>query len=95
LAQRKCQRTFIEQTNHQAKSDFGWDEIQTTKYRAWQHRLALTILAAWFIAEAKLDWAINFARDPALLASTKSMFYRLYPRLMFALCGVQVCPCLN
>ena len=67
LAQRKCQRSFIEQTNREAKSDFGWDEIQTTKYRAWQHHLALTILAAWFIAETKLDWAIEFARDPALL----------------------------
>lgn len=67
LAQRKCQRSFIEQANREAKSDFGWDEIQTTKYRAWQHHLALTILAAWFIAETKLDWAIEFARDPALL----------------------------
>jgi len=67
LAQRKCQRSFVEQTNREAKSDFGWDEIQTTKYRAWQHHLALTILAAWFIAETKLDWAIAFARDPALL----------------------------
>ena len=67
LAQRKCQRSFIEQANREAKSDFGWDEIQTTKYRAWQHHLALTILAAWFIAETKLDWAIAFARDPVLL----------------------------
>jgi hypothetical protein len=30
--------------------------------------LALTILAAWFIAETKLDWAIRFERDPDLLA---------------------------
>ena len=68
LAQRKCQRAFVEQTNREAKSDFGWDEIQTTKYLAWQHHLALTILAAWFIAETKRDWADQFARDPALLA---------------------------
>jgi SRSO17 transposase len=68
LAQRKCQRSFVEQTNREAKSDFGWDEIQTTKYLAWHHHLALTILAAWFIAETKLDWADTFARDPALLA---------------------------
>ena len=67
LAHRKCQRSFIEQANRDAKSEFGWDEIQTTNYRAWQHHLALTILAAWFIAETKLDWAIDFARDPALL----------------------------
>jgi SRSO17 transposase len=64
LARRKCQRFFIERTNQDAKSEFGWDEIQTTKYLAWEHHLALTILAAWFIAETKLDWARDFARDP-------------------------------
>lgn len=68
LAQRKGQRSFIEHANRDAKSDFGWDEIQTTNYRAWQQHLALTILAAWFIAETKRDWALDFARDPALLA---------------------------
>jgi len=68
LATRKCQRFFIERANQDAKSELGWDEIQTTKFLAWQHHLALTILAAWFIAETKLDWAIRFARDPDLLA---------------------------
>jgi len=68
LARRKCQRFFIERTNQDAKSEFGWDEIQTTKYLAWEHHLALTILAAWFIAETKLDWLRDFARDPDLLA---------------------------
>ncbi len=68
LARRKCQRFFIERTNQDSKSEFGWDEIQTTKYLSWQHHLALTILTAWFIAETKLDWAAQFARDPALLA---------------------------
>lgn len=68
LARRKCQRFFIERTNQEAKSDFGWDEIQTTKYLAWEHHLALNILAAWFIAETKLDWAITYRRDPQLLA---------------------------
>jgi SRSO17 transposase len=67
LARRKCQRFFIERTNQEAKSDFGWDEIQTTKYLAWEHHLALNILAAWFIAETKLDWAITYAHDEALL----------------------------
>jgi len=68
LATRKCQRFFIERANQDAKSELGWDEIQTTKFLAWQHHLALTMLAAWFIAETKLDWAIQFARDPDLLA---------------------------
>jgi SRSO17 transposase len=68
LAKQKCQRFFIERSNQDAKSEFGWDEIQTTKYLAWVHHLALTILAAWFIAETKLDWARDFARSPDLLA---------------------------
>jgi SRSO17 transposase len=67
LARRKCQRFFIERTNQEAKSDFGWDEIQTTKYLAWEHHLALNIMAAWFIAETKLDWTITYARDETLL----------------------------
>ena len=28
----------------------------------------MTILAAWFIAETRLDWMKRFAQDPALLA---------------------------
>ncbi len=71
LAKRKCQRFFIERANQDATSEFGWDEIQTTKYLAWEHHLALTILAAWFIAETKLDWAREFARDPDLLARSE------------------------
>jgi SRSO17 transposase len=67
LAQQKCQRFFIERANQDAKSEFGWDEIQTTKYLAWQHHLALTILAAWFIAETKLDWTLDYERDEDLL----------------------------
>jgi SRSO17 transposase len=68
MAQRKSQRFFIERANQEAKSDLGWDEFQAIKYRAWEHHLALTILASWFITETKLDWAQQFARDPQLLA---------------------------
>lgn len=67
MAQRKSQRFFIERTNQDAKSELGWDEFQAIKYRAWQHHLALTILASWFVTETKLDWAQQFARDPHLL----------------------------
>lgn len=66
LAWLKCQRYFIERANQDAKSELGWDEFQAQKYRAWEHELALTVLASWFIAETKLDWARQFARDPAL-----------------------------
>ena len=67
MALRKSQRFFIERSNQDAKSEFGWDEFQATKFRAWEHQLALTILAQWFIAETRLDWQDEYARDPELL----------------------------
>ena len=67
LARRKSQRYFIEHDNQNAKSEYGWDEFQTTRLLAWEHQLALTILAAWFVAQIKLDWADEHERDPALL----------------------------
>jgi SRSO17 transposase len=45
MALRKSQRYFIERDHQEAKSDFGWDEIQTITWLAWQHQLAMTILA--------------------------------------------------
>jgi SRSO17 transposase len=68
LAARKMQRALIECANRDAKSDLGWDEFQARKWLAWEHNLALTILASWFIAETRLDWERDATRDPALLA---------------------------
>jgi SRSO17 transposase len=68
MAQRKSYRYFIERSNQDAKSELGWDEFQATKYQAWEHQLALTILASWFVAETRLDWATRFERDPNLLS---------------------------
>jgi predicted Co/Zn/Cd cation transporter (cation efflux family) len=67
LAWWKCQRYFIERSNQDAKSELGWDELQAQKYRAWEHHLALTVLASWFVAQTKYEWARNYVRDPALL----------------------------
>ena len=67
LACRQSQRYFVERSNQDAKSEYGWDEFQATKLLAWEHQLALTIMAAWFIAQTKLDWAKQYAHDPALL----------------------------
>jgi SRSO17 transposase len=67
MAWRKTHRYLIERSNQDAKSEIGWDEFQARKYRAWVHQLALTILAAWFIAETRLDWMERFKQDPALL----------------------------
>lgn len=68
MAWRKSHRYFIERSNQDAKSEFGWDEFQAIKYRAWEHQLALTILASWFITQTQLDWAARYQRDPHLLA---------------------------
>jgi SRSO17 transposase len=68
MAQRKSQRYFIERSIQDAKSELGWDEFQATKFRAWEHQLAMTILASWFITHTRLDWADRFERDPDLLA---------------------------
>lgn len=67
MAWRKTHRYLIERSNQDAKGEFGWDEFQARKYRAWEHQLALTILASWFVAETRLDWVLRFEQDPALL----------------------------
>lgn len=66
LAWAKCQRFFIEVSNREAKSDAGWDELRAQKYQAWEHQLALSCLATWFIAQTKLDWRKEHPRDPEL-----------------------------
>lgn len=63
----KCQRYFVERSNQDAKSEAGWDELVARKYRAWEHHLALTVLASWFVAQTKWEWAQTYARDPELL----------------------------
>ena len=72
MAQHKSQRYFIERSNQDAKSELGWDEFQAIKYRAWEHHLAFTILASWFITETRLDWARDHPRDPFLLERYES-----------------------
>ena len=67
LAYRKCQRYFVERSLQDAKSELGMADFQALKYRAWEHHLALTILASWFIAETRLDWAEEFPPDAQLL----------------------------
>jgi len=66
LAWLKCVRHFVERANQDAKSETGWDDFQAQKYRAWEHQLALTILATWFIAQTKYEWAHTHPQDPQL-----------------------------
>lgn len=67
MATRKTGRYFIERSNQDAKSEFGWDEFQATKVRAWEHQLVFTVLAQWFITQTRLDWAEQYEADPELL----------------------------
>ena len=66
MALRKTQRYFIERSNQEAKSEFGWDEFQATKVNAWQHQLAFTMLAQWFITQTRLEWEAEYTRHPDL-----------------------------
>ena len=61
-----CQRYFTERTFEDAKTAMGWDAFQAQKYRAWEHHVALTGLALWFVAQTKLAWVQAYARDPDL-----------------------------
>ena len=61
-----CRRYFTERTFEDAKTEIGWDEFQAQKYRAWEHHLALTAAALWFVAQTKLVWAQMYTCDPAL-----------------------------
>jgi len=66
LAWWKCQRYFIERANQDAKSELGWDELQAQKYRSFEHHLALVVLASWYVALTKFQWAQDHPRDPQL-----------------------------
>ena len=81
LAWLKCVRHFVERCNQDAKSEAGWDELQAQKYRAWEHHLALNIMATWFVAQTKLEWADTYARDPQL---AEQMHVEALPRLSVA-----------
>jgi SRSO17 transposase len=57
LAWLKWVRHFVERSNQDAKSEIGWDELQAQKFRAGEHHLAMTLMATWFMAQTKYDWA--------------------------------------
>ncbi len=63
----KCRRFGIECANQDAKSELGWADLRAQKFPAWEHHLALTILAAWFVAQTKVDWAERYVRDGTLV----------------------------
>jgi hypothetical protein len=64
----KCRRFGVECANHEAKAELGWGDFQAQKFVAWEHHLALTILAGWFVAQTKTEWATQHGRDGRLAA---------------------------
>lgn len=56
----KRQRAFIEDSIRRAKNAIGWDKLRTQKYSAWEHLLALSCLATWFITQNKLERRENY-----------------------------------
>lgn len=56
VAELSARRYFVERTFQDAKSEMGWAEFSARRYRAWEHHLALTAAALWFVAQTKLEW---------------------------------------
>jgi len=54
LAQWKSNRYFVERTIQDTKTEAGWDDLCSAKYRAYLHTLAIDALALWFVARVKL-----------------------------------------
>jgi hypothetical protein len=61
-----CQRHFVERVIEDGKFELGWDDFCARKYLAWEHHVALTAAALWFIAQVKLGWKESYHRDPRL-----------------------------
>jgi SRSO17 transposase len=61
LAQWKANRHFVERTIQDTKTEAGWDDLQSVKYRAYMHTLAIDALALWFVAQTKLNMRSRFA----------------------------------
>jgi SRSO17 transposase len=81
LAQWKANRHFVERTIQDTKSEAGWDDLQSPKYRAYMHTLALDALALWFVAQVKLKMR---ARRADVETMTQQLGVKRLPDLSFA-----------
>lgn len=66
LVRASCQRHLVERVIEDGKFELGWDDFCARKYLAWEHHVALTAAALWFIAQVKLGWKESYHRDPRL-----------------------------
>jgi SRSO17 transposase len=66
LVRASCQRHYVERVIEDGKFELGWDDFCARRYLAWEHHVALTAAALWFIAQVKLGWKESYQRDPRL-----------------------------
>jgi SRSO17 transposase len=81
LGQWKAHRHFVERTIQDTKTEAGWDDLQSGKYRAYMHTLALDALALWFVAQTKLKMRSRFADAETI---TQHLGIHQLPDLSFA-----------
>jgi SRSO17 transposase len=82
VAELSARRYFVERTFQDAKSELGWAEFSARRYRAWEHHLALTAAALWFVAQTKLEWEEDDCGRDAELAG--DLRVRVLPALSTA-----------
>lgn len=82
VAELSARRYFVERTFQDAKSELGWAEFSARRYRAWEHHLALTAAALWFVAQTKLEWEEGEGERDAELAG--ELRVRVLPALSTA-----------
>jgi hypothetical protein len=73
LVRASCQRHWVERVIEDGKFELGWDDFCARKYLAWEHHVALTAAALWFIAQVKLGWKESYQRDPRRWAEKRSL----------------------
>jgi SRSO17 transposase len=81
LAQWKANRHFVERTIQDTKTEAGWDDLQSSKYRAYMHTLAIDALALWFVAQTKLKMRSRCADSETI---TQQLGIHRVPDLSFA-----------
>ena len=59
LAYQQSQRFWVEQAIKDGKDGLGMDEYQARKWNAWQHHMALTMIAGLFVLKTRMEKRID------------------------------------
>ena len=71
----------MERTIQDTKTEAGWDDLSSAKYRAYLHTLAIDALALWFVARVKLTMR---PRQVSSEIVRETLGVRRLPELSFA-----------